>query len=343
LGANTASRWVGWITPRRRWRRAIDGKRYSAIQLFVQGARRALPGFQLTRENLDDVVRICRLVDGMPQGIRLAAAWVALFKPAEIADQIEQSIDILETGRSDVPERQRSMRATFDHSWELLGAREREIFPALSVFRGGFTSEAALAVAGATPRELMTLVEKSLVDSDGRGRFQTHELLRSYAVEKLATRPNNEFDVRARHCNYYTTALERWGVELKGHRQLSALAEIDLEIDNARAAWDWAVDQGQIEGLGRAMGGCFISTSGGAVTWMRRQCASRRQRRSRKAVRQVRCACSPGSWHGKGSSTGTWTAAHSPVIWPKRAWRFWGASSPLTSIHDGKEQRPSEI
>lgn len=235
-----------------------DAECYSAIQLFVQGARRALPGFQLKRENLDGVARICYLVNGMPLGIRLAAAWVALFTAAEIAARIDQTIDILETGRSDVPERQRSMRATFDHSWELLGAREREIFPALSVFRGGFTSEVAMAVAGATPRELMTLVEKSLVDSDRRGRFQMHELLRSYAAEKLATRPHDALDARTRHCTYYAAALERWGAELKGHGQLTALGEMDLEIDNARAAWDWAVDQGQVEGLGCAIEGLFL-------------------------------------------------------------------------------------
>jgi tetratricopeptide (TPR) repeat protein len=85
-----------------------------------------------------------------------------------------------------------------------------------------------------------------------------HELLRGYAAEKLATRPHVEFELRTRHCTTYASALERWGEELRGPRQLIALGEMDLEIDNARAAWDWAVDQGQIERLGPALEGVFI-------------------------------------------------------------------------------------
>ncbi len=109
----------------------------------MQSARRARPGFELEADDVKYVARICRLVQGMPLGIRLAAAWVEMLAPEEIAAEIGQGLDFLETGLSDVPERQRSIRAVFDHSWDLLTEREREVFQQLSVFRGGFTRDAA--------------------------------------------------------------------------------------------------------------------------------------------------------------------------------------------------------
>jgi len=124
-------------------RRAQDVAQYSAVKLFLTSARQAQPGFKLTADNVTDVARICRLVQGMPLGILLAAAWVRMLTPAEIATAIGQSFDFLETDLRDVPERQRSMRAIFDHSWRLLTEREQKVFQALSVFRGGFTHQAA--------------------------------------------------------------------------------------------------------------------------------------------------------------------------------------------------------
>jgi len=114
-----------------------DAETYSAVQLFLQCARRALPGFELTEETLGGVVEVCRLVDGLPLAIRLAAAWLAMLSPAEIAAEIGQGLDLLETDVRDVPERQRSMRAVLDHSWKILTRRERELMAALSVFRVG--------------------------------------------------------------------------------------------------------------------------------------------------------------------------------------------------------------
>jgi predicted ATPase len=90
---------------------------YSAIKLFLQGARRARPGFELTDENLSGVIQICHLVEGMPLAIRLAAPWVAVLSTEEIASELARSLDLLATDRRDVPARQRSVRATFDHTW----------------------------------------------------------------------------------------------------------------------------------------------------------------------------------------------------------------------------------
>jgi predicted ATPase/DNA-binding SARP family transcriptional activator len=232
-----------------------DAGQYSAVELFLQGARRAQPSFELTAENLSGVVQVCRLVDGMPLGIRLASAWVEMLAPEEIAAEIGRSFDLLETDRRDVPQRQRSMRATLDHSWRLLTEREREVFRALSVFRGGFTQEAAQEVTHASLHTLLTLVNKSLLHRAPTGRYEMHELLRQYAEEKLGEEPAAGETARDLHCAYYTAALQQWGADLKGSRQKTALAEMDAEIENARAAWDWAAERGQVERLDRAMDG----------------------------------------------------------------------------------------
>jgi tetratricopeptide (TPR) repeat protein len=227
----------------------------SAVELFVTSARRVQPGFGLTTSNLADVTRICRLLEGMPLGILLAASWVPALSLAEIVTQIGQSIDFLETNLRDLPERQHSMRAVFDHSWNLLTARLRTVMEALSVFRGSFTWLAARQVTGASLPELRTLMEKSLLHQVPTDRFEMHELLRQYTEGKLDRNPTASQAVRDRHCAYYASALQQWGTDLKGPRQQQALAEIDVENENARVAWDWAVTQGQVERLEPAMEG----------------------------------------------------------------------------------------
>ncbi len=137
-------------------------ERFSAVQLFVQSARRAQPGFSLDTERAG-VVRICRLVGGMPLGIELAAAWVRALSCGEIADEIAHGIDILETPARNVPERHRNMRAVLDQSWRLLDEDEQRIMRRLSVFRGGFAREAAEAVAGAAARHLISPILCKLV------------------------------------------------------------------------------------------------------------------------------------------------------------------------------------
>jgi DNA-binding SARP family transcriptional activator len=235
-----------------------DVLRYSAVQLFVQRARQVQRDFALSARNVTDVIRICALVSGMPLGILLASSWVRMLPPGEIVAQLETGLDLLETDLGDVPERQRSMRAVFDHSWDLLSVRERQVMQPLSVLRGGFTREAALAVAGASLLELRSLVARSLVQPADRARFQVHELLRQYAEEKLAEVPGASQAARDRHAVYYSAALEAWGSDLKGPRQREALLEMDLEIGNVRAAWDWAVRQGDRKLLRRAGEGLWL-------------------------------------------------------------------------------------
>jgi tetratricopeptide (TPR) repeat protein len=228
---------------------------YSAVKLFVQTAQRVYPGFEPQPKEFMTIVRICHLVEGMPLGILLAAAWVDMLSPHEISAEVERSLDFLSTDLHDVPARQRSIRAVFDRSWSLLTEREREVFQALSVFSGGFTRAAAQHVSQGSLHELRALADKSLLQVTPSGRYEIHELLRQYAAEKLHSFPDVATDVADRHCVYYTAVLQHCEADLNGPRQQVALIEMEEESGNVSAAWTWAVDRGQVERLDRAMEG----------------------------------------------------------------------------------------
>jgi predicted ATPase/DNA-binding SARP family transcriptional activator len=231
---------------------------YSAVKLFVQSARRAQPNFELTADNVQAVAQICGLVEGMPLGIVLAAAWVELLTPAEIATEIGQGLDFLAADLRDVPTRQRSLRAVFDSTWKLLTKRERAMFEATSVFRGGFTHPAAQAVTGTSLRDLKRLVDKSFLHRLPTGRYEVHELLRQYAADHLAQTPGASEAVCDQHSAYYAAALRQWEVDLKGSHQQAALIEMEADSENLRAAWHWAVAQGQIERLKQTLDGLCL-------------------------------------------------------------------------------------
>jgi predicted ATPase len=229
--------------------------RYDAAALFLERARALRPAFASQDRALEAVGRICRLVEGMPLALLLAAAWAGVLSPAEIAAGIEERLGFLAADWQGVPERHRSMRAAFDHSWNLLAPRERELFRTISVFRGGFTQEAAREVAGASLHELRSLADKSLLYYTPQGRYEVHELLRQYGVDKLAQAPEVERNARDRHSAHYAAAVERWMAAFKGPRQDEAREEMALEIDNVRAAWEWAAERGHVDALARAMEG----------------------------------------------------------------------------------------
>ena len=224
---------------------------YSVVKLFLQCARQAQPSFALTQDNLADVVHICHQVEGMPLGVLLAASWVGVLTPAEIRAEISRSFDFLEIELRDIPERQRSMRAVFDHSWNLLTTRQQAIMKALSSFRGGFTRQAAEQVTGVTLPEMRALVDRSLIQREPgpAGRYQIHELLRQYAADKLAIEPAEMEKVKNRHCSFYTHFLQQKESHLLGREQQRELMKIEAEIDNVRIAWNWAVSRGRIENI----------------------------------------------------------------------------------------------
>jgi predicted ATPase len=211
----------------------------AAVRLFVERAKQVVPGFALDDAGYAQVLRICRLVDGMPLGIELAASWTSVLSCAEIADEIEGSIDFLATSMRDVPERHRSLRAAIDQSWRLLTDEQRSAFSRLSVFRGSFDRGAAVAVTGADLRLLSELVAKSLLRRPDFGRFELHELLRQYAAEQLRVSPAEEAVARERHARHYAATLLERQAALMGPDLAVARDELRGELDNLRAAADW--------------------------------------------------------------------------------------------------------
>lgn len=189
----------------------------------------------------------------MPLGLELAASWLRTLSAAEIAAEIEQSLDFLATPLRNLPARHRSIRAVFEQSWSMLSEREQSVFQRLSLFRGGFRREAAQAAAEASLSLLSGLVDKSLLRLTAAGRYEMHELLRQYGAGKLAETPLQETIGRERHCAYYCALLKQHEADLKGARQSLALAEIAAERENIRAAWSWAIAQGQLERIEQAL------------------------------------------------------------------------------------------
>ncbi len=233
-----------------------------ALELFRQRAKRVVPDFEIAREEepktdmgcrQGDVVEICRLLQGLPLGIELAASWVRFLGCHEIANEIGQSLDFLQRTTAGGPVRQQSLRAAFDYSWDLLAEQERQVLGALSVFAGSFDRAAAAAVGQATLSQLAALTDHSLLriyqgSEPGSRRFELLEVLRQYASEKLvAASGATETDAADNHASYYLGFLGSQLAALRGEGQQLALSRISNELPNIRKAWRWAAQQQKIE------------------------------------------------------------------------------------------------
>ena len=213
---------------------------FSAVQLFVERARRVHPRFSLSDERRG-VIRICRMVEGMPLALELAAVWTKTLPCVEIAGEIQNNLNFLETNLRNVSDRHRSMQAVFAQTWKRLSADESRLFRKLSVFRGGFRREAAEQIEAASLRTLSTLVDKSLLVRALDGRYQIHELLRQYAEAQLQQDAEEAHDVQERHAVYFTDFLHNIEDDLSTKRPLEALVEVAADIENIRAAWQRVV------------------------------------------------------------------------------------------------------
>lgn len=209
-----------------------------AAQLFLQYARRVAPNFQLSSDP-QSVRRICQLVEGLPLAIELAATWLRVLSPQEVAAQIEHNLDFLTSSLRNVPERHRSIRAVFEQAWEPLSKPEQRALLHLSIFRGGFTLDGAQAIGGATLPMIVGLVEKSLLRSTFSKRYEMHELFRQFAVEKLHA--SGEFaQTRNQHLDYYIQYTEQAQTHLVGRQRIAGLRLFINDIDNIRLALDWS-------------------------------------------------------------------------------------------------------
>lgn len=216
---------------------ADEARTYAAVELFVQRAWRARPGFALDDDTLPAVVEICRLVDGLPLGLEIAAAWLRMMPAQAIADELSDGLDLLESSLRDVPERHRSVRAAIAASWNLLTPRQRTVLARLGVFRGDFARDAAAAVAHATIPALAALIDASLVRLEGPDRYALHPLVAQYARERLAEDPDGE-RCRRRHAEHHLALAQRAEPHLTGPEPAPWLRRLERAHDDLRAAFD---------------------------------------------------------------------------------------------------------
>ncbi len=238
---------------------AAEVRRCASVRLFVERARAASPGFELTSGNAGAVAEICRRLDGLPLAIELAAARVRLLPPQALLARLDDRMGLLTGGPRDLPERQRTLRNTLDWSFDLLSAREQALFARLGVFAGTFDLPAAEAVGAAGPADpgraghvmdtLGSLVDSSLVQPqtrDGEPRFGLLETIREYAVERLRDGADWR-EAHDRHAAYFRALAEPAPAELQGPGQLAWLDRLETEHGNLGAAMSWLVEQDQLE------------------------------------------------------------------------------------------------
>ncbi len=221
--------------------RAEQFEEYSSVALFLQSARRAQTGFKLRADERRWVLNICQTMEGMPLGIELSASWVGLLSCEEIAEEIKRNIDFLSGSMRDLPERHRSIRAVFDHSWKRLTVVEQQVMSQLSIFQGGFQRQAAEQVAGASLPTLSILVNRTLLRRVSPGQYGLHELVRQYSKEHLASDPQLYAAAQQRHYACFLSLVETANNELKGSNQQEWLERLEQEHSNLRAALEWAL------------------------------------------------------------------------------------------------------
>ncbi len=229
---------------------------YPALKLFAGTAQRVHPQFVLDPGELAVLAQICRLVEGMPLALELAASWADALPLRDILAEIQHSLGFLRTEWRDIPRRQRSIRAAFRTSWLRLGQAEQSVFAQLSVFRGGFTRLAAEQVvldgtrSTVSPRLLARLVGKSFIQYDQiKDRYQVHELLRQYGAEMLSQDPAKEAAAHDRHSRFFCDWLRAQEEDTSGHQQQSVLVAIEADIENVHAACIWAAKKGDVQRL----------------------------------------------------------------------------------------------
>jgi predicted ATPase/DNA-binding SARP family transcriptional activator len=245
-----------------------------ATALFLDCIRRLQPNYQPDADDGSQIVRLCRLLDGIPLAIELAAGWTRAVPLDEIAGEISRDLAFLATRDRDVPARMRSMQATFEHSWRLLDNSQQSLLSQMSVFHGGFTREAVQAATGAEPHDLQGLVDASWLRLTPGGRYAMHELIRQYCAARLTDEDSksaaNEREVRRRHCAYFAGLLDIHAMPIWRGQDPADL--VQPELGNLLAAWDWAAeasDLGLLRRLARGFTGVIQPTG-----WYRELLAS---------------------------------------------------------------------
>lgn len=224
--------------------------RNEAVRLFVDRAKSANPQFAPSEADLRSIAEICIALDGMPLAIELAAARSRLLTPQAMHERITKRLTLLTGGPRDLPARQRTLRATLDWDYEMLDAKEQEVFRRLAVFTGGFTLNAAADIVDVGSEDVVmemvdSLVGKSLVMHWHREapepRFAMLKTIREYAFSKLDEAGETP-EAKARHAHYFTNLAELSVPEFRAADQVRWVQIIESEHDNMRSALRWAAE-----------------------------------------------------------------------------------------------------
>jgi|GEM_PF-1950922 len=233
-------------------------ERYPSIKLFLSEAKRLKSNFELSFDDKALVADICRFVEGLPLGLKLAASWVKALSLKEISEEISLNSNFEAVSSSDIPERQRSMSVVFDQSWKYLSEEEKYVLLSLSVFKGGVVKDVLLEFAQTSLACISRLVDKSLVqvsikESNEATRYDLHELFKQYIREKLDASPELKSTLVVKHCKIFLNLLAQKTPILLLGDQTKVFKVIDPEIENIRQAWAWAEKHQFLEEMNEAL------------------------------------------------------------------------------------------
>jgi len=230
-------------------------RKYDALSLFIERAQASKPGYVVGEDQIQAVAKVCRLLDGLPLAIELAAPLVKLFSPAQIAENLESDLDTLPSGPRDLPTRQRTLRATQEWSYNLLSIDEKILFTNLAVFTRGFTLEAIQAVCadqvgGNIINIVASLVDRNLVRTkegrDGEIYFSMLETTQQLTRERLLATGTAETIFRL-HAEYYLEMSERAMREYNSPMNKYWFLRIYFERENLRNAFNWLATNDEIQ------------------------------------------------------------------------------------------------
>jgi predicted ATPase len=219
-----------------------------AVKLFAERARAIQPSFEAD----EHVSEICRRLDNLPLALELAAARARLLSPQALLQRLGERLPVLTGGPLDAPERQRTLRAAIEWSYDLLTPEEQGLFVRLAVFAGGFALRAAEEVSAADLDTLQSLVEQSLLREAGEDRFSMLETVREYALERFGETGEAE-DLRRRHADHYARLAGEIDRLIHSPQQYRLLKQLELEDGNTRAALDWLLAADPVRALELAL------------------------------------------------------------------------------------------
>ena len=227
-----------------------------AVQLFLKAARRASESFVVTSSVVEAAERICRFIAGHPLGIEMAARWARVLPAEEIAETIERDLELLRSEVELPASRHRSLLQVYTAAWKTLSPRLQAVLVRLSVFQGGFSTEAAATVGGASPSDVAQLVDRGLIRRTSTTRFAIHGALRQFVCGQQGRVGERIEPSKKRHVAFYLDLVERSERRLAGQEQADALRELAEDWGNIRAAWHEALmagDAGRIQRSARAV------------------------------------------------------------------------------------------